>query len=273
MSSNPLQKYFRQPKIFVSLPSKGMFYKEGTLKGDYNNVPIFAMTGMDEIIMKTPDALFNGEATVKLIESCCPYIQDAKNIPSLDIDVLLIAIRLATYGEEMSISHTCKKCKSENNYGVKLSTLLEQYQEKSFDSKISIGEMIVSLKPMTYEEMSKFNVENFKLQKTLSQLKDVEDENVRQQYLDTIYQKLAEIQVEVFLTSIESIQTPDAVVTEKDFIREWLTNTVKDSYQMIKNKLEENKNSWQIPKLSVKCDECGHDDQVELVMDQSNFFV
>ena len=40
---NPLQKYFRQPKIYVQLPSKGLYYPPGTLAGDYTNVPVFAM--------------------------------------------------------------------------------------------------------------------------------------------------------------------------------------------------------------------------------------
>ena len=134
--SNPLQKYFRQPKMFVSLPSKGLFYEEGSLTGDYNSVPIFAMTGMDEIIMKTPDALFSGEATVKLIESCCPYIKNGKSVPSLDVDVLLVAIRMATYGEDMTIGHTCKNCGTENEFIIKLPIVIEQYLDKKFQSKL-----------------------------------------------------------------------------------------------------------------------------------------
>jgi len=106
---NPLQKFFRQPKVYVSLPSKGLYYEPGSLIGDYNNVPVFAMSGMDEIIMKTPDALFTGEATAKVIESCCPYIKNAKTMPSIDIDALLIAIRIATFGEKMTVTQTCQK--------------------------------------------------------------------------------------------------------------------------------------------------------------------
>jgi len=29
--ANPLQKYFRQPKIYIKLPSGGQFYPEGAL--------------------------------------------------------------------------------------------------------------------------------------------------------------------------------------------------------------------------------------------------
>ena len=30
--SNPLQKYFRQPKIYIGLPSKGNWYPDGSIE-------------------------------------------------------------------------------------------------------------------------------------------------------------------------------------------------------------------------------------------------
>jgi hypothetical protein len=62
-SNNPLQQYFRQPAIYVQLPSQGKFYPAGTLNpsttGEY---PVYPMTAIDEITYRTPDALFNGQA-------------------------------------------------------------------------------------------------------------------------------------------------------------------------------------------------------------------
>jgi hypothetical protein len=72
MNQNPLQQYFRQPKIFINLPSQGIYSKEGSIQGEVNNMPVYGMTGMDEIIVKTPDALLSGESTVKVVQSCCP---------------------------------------------------------------------------------------------------------------------------------------------------------------------------------------------------------
>ena len=43
--NNPLQKYFRQPAIYVKLPSDGKFYPEGTLEMPVNKeIPIYPMT-------------------------------------------------------------------------------------------------------------------------------------------------------------------------------------------------------------------------------------
>jgi Zn ribbon nucleic-acid-binding protein len=268
---NPLQKYFRQPKIYISLPSKGLFYPEGTLQGDSSNVPIFAMTGMDEIIMKTPDALFNGEASVKLIESCCPYIKDATVVPSLDTDTLLVAIRMATFGENMTIVNTCVNCGHEDNFDVNLGTVIENYKDKVFNTRLQLGELTVNIRPLNYQEVTEFNVENFTLQRMLAQLAGV-TEDTKQGYIDEIYAKLADIQLKVLLASIESVDTPDGKVFERDHILEWLSHISRDQYKQIKNFLEANKDAWAMPDLQVECSECHHQDKTTITMDQSNFF-
>jgi hypothetical protein len=274
MTPNPLQKYFRQPKIYISLPSKGLFYEPGNLKGDYNNVPIFAMSGMDEIIYKTPDALFNGEATAKVIESCCPFITNARTIPSIDVDSLMIAIRTATFGPELSVAHTCKECGSENEYTISLGTLLDYFNGIKFINSVEVDdEVTLKIRPLQYEEMTHFSVENFKLQRQLYQTQDLATDEEKQKAIDGIYQTLSEIQLQLFLTSIESVNLPGTVVTEKQFIEEWLRNCERSVYAKVKSKLEENKSVWDIPKQHVTCTECQHEDDIVVTLDQSNFFV
>lgn len=273
--NNPLQKYFRQPKIFTSLPSKGVYYPEGALQGDHTNVPIFGMTGMDEIFMKTPDALFNGESTVKVIESCCPYIKNAWQIPSIDVDALLVAIRIATYGGEMDVMHTCPACKTENDFTVDLTKILDHFNKLSFDGKIKIGDLTIVIRPLKYEEITKFNIENYKLQKMLMQLSRAEtagDDDQTKKVEDEIYKSISAMQIDLFITSIESVQLPDGMVDSPNLIEEWLKNSDREFFKQIKDKLEENKAMWDIPSQHIKCANCGHESQAEITMDQANFF-
>lgn len=269
---NPLQKFFRQPKVYISLPSKGIYYPSGALDGDYSNVPVFAMTGMDEIIYKTPDALFSGEATAKVIESCVPYIKNARAMPSTDIDAVIIAIRIATTGNSLTINHTCDNCSAENSYDVDLSTFLDYFNNLKFINVISISdELTLKIRPLSYEEMNRFSVENFKLQKILVQTSSLDEEEKQKQF-DLIYQELSKLQLEIFVKSIESVQLQTAVVSEKEFIEEWLKNADRSIYEKIKQKLEENKAQWNIPAQKVKCDKCNTDASLAVVLDQSNFF-
>ena len=76
MSNNPLKQFFRQPAIYVRLPSQGKFYPPGVLEMPATGeLPVYPMTAIDEITYRTPDALFNGQATVNVLQSCVPDIK------------------------------------------------------------------------------------------------------------------------------------------------------------------------------------------------------
>jgi len=270
--NNPLIKFLRQPKIYINLPSRGLYYDQGVLQGSYEQVPIFAMTGMDEVISKTPDALFTGEATAKVIESCCPTIKNAKMMPSIDLDTLMVAIRIATFGNKMSFTQVCKNCQTENEYETDLATIIDHFQTLKFVNNIEINqELTIKIRPLQYEEMNYFALENFKLQRMLYQTTNLTDSE-KQKTIDKIYQDLSDLQLKLFLTSIESIQVPNILVSQKPFIEEYLRNCDREVYGIIKQKLEENKETWAIPKQHVKCANCGTEDHIQLVLDQSNFF-
>ena len=126
--ANPLHKFFRQPKVYTTLPSKGQYYPAGALEmPETNELPVFAMTAKDELTMKTPDALMNGQATVDLVKSCVPNIIDPWKMPSIDLDTILIAIRIATFGPELSVTQVIPGLNEERSFSVDLRYTLEKF--------------------------------------------------------------------------------------------------------------------------------------------------
>ena len=92
---NPLASFMRQPKIYIRLPSQGEFWPAGSLAAsETGEYPVYSMTAKDELTMKTPDALLNGQATVDMIKSCVPSIVNPWHMPSIDLDAVLVAIRI-----------------------------------------------------------------------------------------------------------------------------------------------------------------------------------
>ena len=223
MADNPLQKYFRQPKIFINLPSKGIYNTPGSFHGEVTDIPIFGMTGMDEIVIKTPDALLSGESTVKVLESCCPSIKDGWSVSSLDTDMLLTAIRIATYGNNMAVAKTCAKCKEENEYDINLSTVIDHFNNCKFDNKVVLKEFVVKLQPLTYKQTTEFSQKNFQIQQKLSQSEKIQDDNEKKKFISDLFQELAQLKNEIFAASIDSVDIGDTVVTERDYISDWLT--------------------------------------------------
>ena len=101
--TNPLRTYFRHPAIYVKLPSGGKFWPEGALDmPPTGEVGIMPMTAKDELTLKVPDALLNGQAVVDIIHSCVPSVKNAWECPTLDFEVLLAGIRIASFGEKMN---------------------------------------------------------------------------------------------------------------------------------------------------------------------------
>ena len=272
MSINPLQKYFRQPKIFISLPSKGIYNLPGVIQGDVSNLPVYGMTGMDEIIMKTPDALLTGDSVVKVIESCCPAIKDAWQLSNLDTDLVLSAIRVATFGNQMSVTNVCAGCDHENTYDIELGQIIDHFSKCVYENKVVLDTLIVKLQPLTYKQVSEFALKNYEMQKTLQKSMELPDELDRQKVVNDLYKKLGMLRNEIFAAGIDAIDTPEGAVSDRVFIIDWLNNADKSTFDSIKRVIDRNTDAWKSPVMTVACEECGAENSIRVEMDQSNFF-
>jgi hypothetical protein len=272
MATNPLQKYFRQPKIYIKLPSMGAYSKPGVITGDANNLPVFGMTGMDEIIIKTPDALITGESTVKVIESCCPSINDAWQLNNLDLDLMLAAIRIATYGNTITMSHTCQFCSTDNEYELDLSRLIDHYNHISFEDSAVLKDLVVKLQPLTYKQTTEFGQKNFQLRQQLNQANTIENEEERNKEVSRLYVEFSKLQIEVYSANINAIEVGTTVVNERAFIDEWIANADKEIVDQLRKFIDKNTELWKTPPQLVKCESCGEENTLSIELDHSSFF-
>jgi hypothetical protein len=272
MANNPLKKYFRQPKIYIDLPSKGLYNEPGTLSSDPAKLPIFGMTGMDEILLKTPDALLNGESTVKVIESCCPNITNGWDLSLLDLDILLVAVRIATHGNTMTVTHTCNECNTINDYDVELGNIIQHFSSCNYDSKIVLKDFSIKIHPLNYKQWTEFQMKNFAIQRQLTQTMSMTDKDEQSKNIGLLFEQVSQIQTEMLFAQIESVETQDGVVNQREFIREWLINSESAIFEAIRTQVDKNRITWQIPKMDVNCIECNAKNQLLIEMDQATFF-
>jgi hypothetical protein len=275
MANNPLQQYFRQPKIYINLPTKGVYSQPGTFTADVTNLPVYGMTGMDEIVMKTPDSLLSGESIVQVMKSCCPGINDPWNVSVLDTDIIFAAIRIATFGTKMAVTHTCPHCSTENAYDIDLTKLIEFFSNCQYDNKIVLKELVIKTQPLTYKQSTSFSLRNFALQQQLAQAEKIKDEAEQQKIINRLFQDLAAMQNDLYWQSIESVEVGNTVVNEREYIREWIQNCDKEIFDQVKAQIEKNKSVWSSPNYDVMCEntECNAQNKIRVDLDQSNFFV
>ena len=274
MSENPLANYFRQPSIYISLPSKGKFYPKGTLDMPKNDeLPVYPMTATDEITYKTPDALFNGSAIIKVIESCVPNIKDAWEIPISDIDLILTAIRIASYGHTLDIETTCPECKEEASYGFDLRTVIDNIKSPDYDEPLTIGDLEVYLKPLNYRDINENNIAQFEEQKLNAILQDAEmPEDEKLKLLTEAFKKVSELTIHSMTNSIDYIKTEDTVVKDKKHIDEFLHQCERQTFESIKERIVSLRIINDLKPLDIKCSECEHEYKQPFTLDMTNFF-
>jgi len=243
---NPLTQYMRQPKIYITLPSKGNYWPEGSLEfTETGEFPIYSMTAKDELLFKTPDALMNGQALVDVIESCMPNVKNAWDMPTIDLDTVLIAIRLATYGEYMNFVYKVPVVNEEEEYQIDLKVLIAQQQNNYWIDQVVINpDFIIFVKPLTLRHMTKNSIKNFENNRIFSLVNDesLSDEQKLEMFNQS-FANLAKATIELIAENIYKILTPDGEVTDKDFILEFVNNSDKEIFKTVKDHLQEMKNN------------------------------
>ena len=281
--TNPLAAFMRQPKVYIALPSGGQYYPPQAIDiGETGQLAVYSMTAKDELLLNVPDALMNGQAVVDVIQNCIPAIKNAWYVPSIDIDLILLAIRLATYGEMMNTPVKINE-DIEYEYQVDLRNVMDDILNFfAWEPVIPINdEMTVYVRPLYYKEMTKNAIQTFETQKIMQAVNDDKlSEEQKQEIFKTSFNKLSEVTVGIIADSIIRIETSEGSVDDADFIREFIDNADKDIFNKIQQHLDKLKELNTIKPIIVSVTDemrekgiTGETIEVPLTFDPSTFFV
>jgi len=273
MDNNPLRQYFRRPAVYFSLPSKGTGYSSDIVEiPETGELPVYPMTAIDEITVRTPDALYNGNAVADLIKSCVPAIKDPWRLSASDLDAVLIAIRAAGGQENLEISTVCPKCSNEATYNINLVAILSQLKQADYDSLLSVNDLKIKFRPLTYKEMNQAALDQFAIQKKYSNLESMEDADAKAKMTQEAIRAITEATMKIISNTIEYIDTPTARVEEMEYIDDFLHNCDGSVYIAIRDHNAELKNSTELKPLPIKCDNCGNEYEQPYTLNASDFF-
>lgn len=281
--NNPLSGFMRQPKIYIKLPSGGAYWPRGSVEiTETGDLAVYSMTAKDEITFKTPDALLNGQAVVDVIQSCIPNIKDAWKCPNMDLDTILIAIRLASYGEMMEITHTVPGTTDQVTHNVDLRLLLDQLSSVGQweDAVVIDDNLTCFVRPMTYKDITQAALRTFEAQRMMQHVTDetlLEEQKIK--ILNQSFDSIANINMDLVINSVVAIQTAEAVVEDSKFINEFLQNSDKTIFEKIQTHLAHMRTASTLKPLRFEAT----DDQITagapatyelpIQMDNADFFV
>jgi hypothetical protein len=273
-AGNPLAKHFRQPAIYIKLPSNGVWYDDSVIDIPENGeIPVYPMTALDEITYRTADALFNGEAVTTVIKSCVPAFIDAEKISSQDLDTVLVGIRLASFGHEMEFTSKCPECEEQNDLALDLREIMERIKTADFTTPLKFSDVEVYFKPLTLKEQNQNNSEQFEDQKIMESIPTMEgSEEEKLKILQKAFNNISKLTLAAIAKSISMIKSGDDIVVDQKHIEEYIENCPTADFTKIKDKIGTIRETSEMEPLQIACNDCKHEYKTPFTLNVANFF-
>jgi hypothetical protein len=269
MSINPLLEStsFRLPGETVKLPSLALFY-DNTVVDDTvlveGEVYVQPMTTYEELLMKTPELIYSGQALTQVFGKCIPQIKQPMQLLAKDVDFLLIALRKISLGSVVTITHThtCDDA-HEHNYNVDVSSFIKDTNNVDpstvttlFEATLDNGQS-VKLKPYTMGAVLSLSQTAVAQQDKLEAMSELELVNYMR---DSILLNI--------LPAIVSVGD----VTDENHILEWLNNLPMAWIKRL-NATIENTNAWGVDFTTEQvCKDCGESFTTIVPLNPLSFF-
>jgi hypothetical protein len=244
IQKNPLSAFMRRPKMFLKLPSGGKYWPEGALDMPENGeLPVYGLTVKDEIMIRTPDALFSGHSTVSVIKSCIPNIIEPWRIPSIDLDAILVAIRIASYGEKMNMTVNIPVVGEEEEFEIDLRPVLDTIIDNTiWEGELKIdNDLTIFIQPVDYKAMTDYNLLSFDSTRVLQVMMQNQDlsEDQKVEMAASAMSKLADATLVQVYNGIKRINSSNGNTSDPAHIKEFIENIDKDIFLKISNAYKE----------------------------------
>lgn len=276
-----LDEYKRQPKLFVDIPSSGTFYDHTVFEdSQFVQIPIYAMTAADDIMAKTPDALFSGKAVASVLESCVPLLKDPWQLIKTDLEYLLTAIRIASTGSKTDMKATCNVCNTENAVEIDLQNVLAHYDNFNPAASFKFKDLTINLRPITFKQLSDLGIELYQKQRTLFQLQEADmDQDEKNKQAAAVANDVLTLTTRALTKYIISISKDDKAETNSNIISNFIEENDSEISKMFTTEITKFITLASYPELKIQCageindERCTNTYSVEYNSDFSSFFV
>lgn len=278
-NNNPLAQYMRTEKFYIKLPSGGYYYDDSIIEMTNGEIGIMPMTALDEISLNTPDALLNGDGIKKAVASCVPGIKNVDKILMNDFDILLLAIRKASYGDSLPFEDKCPECEHVNEFNLSISNMLDNIEPIEPPFKITLdNDLEVFIKILSFKSTTTLAMKALATNQVLHSINtEALDNNeaiiteLKEKYSKSI-ESIANLSIDTLVDGIDYIQIPQGQrVDNIEHITDLIRNLDKKSIDDIQKAISNIPNGYD-KNIGVVCEECNHEWDTFVEFNPASFF-
>jgi hypothetical protein len=151
--------------------------------------------------------------------------------------------------------------------------MLDSIQAPDYNNSVRHGDLEFFFRPMTYQDLNANNQLQFEQQKIMSMIPDAETpETDKIKNINDALKRLTTITVQALCQSIAAVKTPQAVVTESEFILELMNNCDRKIFTSVRDHIIELKNKAELQPIDLTCPECQNKYKQNITLDMTSFF-
>ncbi len=294
------------PPIQIALPTKGMFYPEGVLgkTADPLNIEVGTLGILDEFKYRDPFLLVSGNAMGYLIKHLCgDQILLPEELCEIDVETILLAARLASYGSELKITHHCilnkqkllakdeslsdppemVLCGHENVLNLDLHEFILRYgpieHEDRFEVVLPRVGQTVYLQPTPYRTTIQIMRNVMGNRRKLDELSAHQDDFIMEPALFRQYEDLmnlsTDLQIATLLDCIYAVKPRSgSLVEDKKEIMAWIFELPKSDHDVIAKRIQTLSDEFRkISIVNYLCENCGGKNEFSLQMNAEVLFL
>ena len=274
---DPLINFYRTKEVYVTLPTQGKWYKNKPKLTKDGEIGIYPMSVRDEIMLKIPDTLYNGEALFEVLQSIAPDIVDPYEVAVPDVEIILLAAKASQHDGKMTMSGRCPHCGTSTDYEIEVKKLLSQVKPIPDDPLLLELEngLVVEYKPNTLASINAGTIKTTESIKLAQAINDSTDPDTTKTIFRESLEKTTAAAIIVLADSISSITTPEGiVVSDIESISNWLANADARTTGLLKEKSTKLNESGVPRTFNLQCsnDECTENFDANVEYNPTFFF-
>jgi hypothetical protein len=202
-------------------------------------------------------------------------------MPASDVDIVLIAIRIATYGPSMTVTSSVPNTGTKQDHEIDLQSLFDRVNKEQVSNQLLLENGIkVVVRPNNYQQLSLIRRQTFEKQRLARTINDAKiDDKDKQEEFNKIFAELTKMNVESLVNNIEAIELPDGVIQSRDDINTFVNNVDLKFVNAVRAKVESMAKLGAVPPFTVESPEEDVEKgapktyNVPIMFDNSDFFV
>lgn len=304
--NNPLLSELQDvfPPVEIALPTRGIFYPKGVLGDgvDANCIAVHTLGIMDEFKYRDPFLMVSGKAIHHLLHHICgEQILLPEELCEIDVEAILLASRIASYGPKLKLNHTCTRmreklpegetsgptesvpCGHQNVLQLDLHEFILRYgpieNETRFEVKLPKVGQTVYLRPTPYRTTLEVMRNVMGNRQKLENLQSHQDEFIMDPELFMQYEDMlrlsADLQIQTLLDCIWAVRTRAGhLVEDPREIMAWIFELPKSDHDVIAKRISELTEDFRkISIINYTCDECHQENEFNLQMNAEILFL